>query len=272
VGRMTNLREVNLSGAMVTGAGLANLRSLQRLEQLSLPSSIAADDLIHLQAFNLKSFSFPQRSGDKELGYFAHMTNLQTVWTPTEMTDEGVKILAKLPELETLFMVGSTQVTGAGLAPLAALPKLQRIHLPQQIDDAGVRALSSFKSIRDLGLFDTRISDQALAHLAAMPGLQSVDLPEGITDAGIVHLQEIPGLKRVGFRRSAITAQGIAKLKSCRGLESINLIEVKLTDADIAALAQFTGIKQLMIQQFKLTTEQLQTLKQALPNCDVGNW
>jgi hypothetical protein len=152
------------------------------------------------------------------------------------------------------------------------MPALQDVHLPRSTTDEGMRALAGCKSLRVVTIHDAAITDGGLAALAALPALESVSLPAGVTDAGLLHVQRIAALKSVGFHGSNITAKGYALLRDCRRLETVSLVQVKLTDENVAALATLTRIKRLMLQQCQPTAEQVQTLKRALPNCDVGSW
>jgi Leucine-rich repeat (LRR) protein len=78
----------------------------------------------------------------------------------TQVTDEGLKCLATLPNLRGLNIEG-TRVSDRGLAHLSGLPHLKLLCLGKtQVTDAGLKQLSSLPELRVLYLRNTQTSGE----------------------------------------------------------------------------------------------------------------
>ena len=113
---LKELRELDLSESIVGNSGLESLAKLPKLEKLNL---------------------WGTRVGDAGMKYLATMTSLKTlnldrVGSPSDnvvLTDDGVKQLASLENLESLHL-GNAQIGKAAMESLAALKKLKRLDIP----------------------------------------------------------------------------------------------------------------------------------------------
>ena len=83
----------------------------------------------------------------------------------TQMTDAGLKEVAKMQKLERLY-VADTQITYAGLKEVAKLQRLKSLSLAfTQITDAGLKKLAKLKKSKFLSLFRTKVTDEDVAKL-----------------------------------------------------------------------------------------------------------
>jgi hypothetical protein len=140
------------------------------------------------------------------------------VINPGKFTGAGVAHLAKLPKLEN-FGCGGSSFTDAGMAAVARLPHLTDLriwHTP--VTDAGVACLTNttLRSLRLAPQFTPRITDAALPHIAAIKSLESLNLGEmKLTwDAGLKHLKSLPKLKKLELELVVISDADLAKLKA----------------------------------------------------------
>jgi hypothetical protein len=94
-------------------------------------------------------------------------------------------------QLVWLNLAGS-KVTDAGLAQVAALKNLQRLHLEKTgVGDDGVAHLKALAELRYLNLYGTKVGDKSLAALKGLKNLQSLFLWQtSVTDAGAEDLQK----------------------------------------------------------------------------------
>ncbi len=113
-----------------------------------------------------------------------------------EITDDDLKHLAALPDLEWLLLLGQKKVTGDGLKHLTKLPNLKHIDCAKTpIKGESLAHLSGMKQLVRLGLWDTAIDDAGLAHLKELPNLRYLFLTNAkIGDAGLKNLGEKPDL------------------------------------------------------------------------------
>jgi len=85
-----------------------------------------------------------------------------------------------------------TQVTDAGLKELATLTNLTTLYLGgTDVTDAGLKELAALKNLTTLDLFNTKVTDAGLKELAALKNLTSLYLGgTQVTDAGVKELQQ----------------------------------------------------------------------------------
>jgi hypothetical protein len=107
-------------------------------------------------------------------------------------TDADVALLRDAAPALVWLSLSRTQVTDAGLAPLASCRALRRLHLAQTgIGDAGLLHLRNLTELRFLNLFGTKVTDQGLAHLHGLRQLAKLFLWQtAVTDAGVAALQK----------------------------------------------------------------------------------
>ena len=115
------------------------------------------------------------------------------------MTNAGLKELAPLKQLQTLFL-GHTLVTDAGLKELAPLTQLQRL---------------------DLGI--TKVTDVGLKELAPLTQLQRLDLDDTGDRRGAEGTGPTQATSDAGSHRTKVTDAGLKELASVKQLQMLNL-------------------------------------------------
>jgi hypothetical protein len=112
-----------------------------------------------------------------------------------ELTDEGVRHLARLPALQHLDL-SATAITDRGLQVLRDLPALETFSLAgTRVTDEGVAYLAHCHELRHVNLSGTRTGDGALRALAGKRKLHDFASGNDVTDAGIPLLHELPVFK-----------------------------------------------------------------------------
>jgi len=133
----------------------------------------------------------------------------------TKVTDDDLKILGKLPNLENLDL-SKTRITSAGLAHLRGLKNLRVLSLwKTQVDDAGLEHLEGLTKLWQLSIDETRITDAGVAHLKGLTSLEEwLGLADTrITDDGVKYLTALTKLRHLNLRRTQVTPAGVATLK-----------------------------------------------------------
>jgi uncharacterized membrane protein len=128
--------------------------------------------------------------GDKELALLEPAA-AQIVWVDlgrTKVTDAGLATVAKMKNLEKLHLE-NTAVTDAGLANLAGLTKLEYLNLyGTKVTDAGIAKLAANKALKKLFVWQTGVTHDGAKKLeASVPGLM---VNVGLSKADIVKLNE----------------------------------------------------------------------------------
>ena len=112
----------------------------------------------------------------------------------TQITDAGVRHLARIPSLRYLDLTG-TSVTDDGLQVLRDLPELRTLSLAwNRVSEAGISVLARCDELEHVNLgSSTGIGDAAIRALAGKRNLR--DLRIALTDAGLPRLHELPAFK-----------------------------------------------------------------------------
>jgi uncharacterized membrane protein len=111
---------------------------------------------------------------------------------PSRVTDEALRALSRIAPQVVWLDLGGTKVTDAGLASIASLTNLTRLHLQRTaIGDAGLAHLAKLAHLEYLNVYGTKVSDEGLKRLAGVKTLRSLYV-----------------------WKTAVTAEGIASLKA----------------------------------------------------------
>jgi Leucine-rich repeat (LRR) protein len=164
------------------------------------------------------------------------------------------------------------------LTPLSQLVELKELELyDTRISDAGLAGLKKLIGVRTLMLYRTKIGDEGLAHLKDVRGLRWVEISYGsnkangssVTDAGLAHLKGMKGWVEVVDSGGAgltmggacITDAGLASLTGSSNLMSLDLQNNKLTDAGLAHLNNLWTLNRLNLSRTEVRGKGLVNFK-----------
>ena len=119
----------------------------------------------------------------------------------TEITDEGLKEVAKLQQLTSLNLRDNTKITNTGLKEVAKLEKLTWLHLSNTvITNADLKELAKLQKLKSLNLNSTQITDAGLKELAKLQKLELLFLNSTkVTKAGVAELKKaLPNCEILG--------------------------------------------------------------------------
>jgi hypothetical protein len=196
--------------------------------------------------------------------------------------DDGVRHLARLPQLKHLNLMGCG-ITDRGLEVLRRLPALETLVLTwTQITDAGAAHLAACENLRRVDLSGTQSGDGAIRALARKPKLHDFRSGNGVTDSGLPLLHDLPVFEkwqggevrmallspdaRPNFLmlRGPFSDRGMAQLVGLDGLFALNLgsDQLAITGAGIAPLVNLPNLGWLA---FEATNESMPYIA-ALPH------
>ena len=200
-------------------------------------------------------------------------------------TGEGVDdaVLAKMvkaaPALETLFINGST-ITDEGLTVLAKLPNLRHFglhHGPKGLKGKGLLALKgnqNFKSIEFGGM--QSIDDESVGYLAELPHLRAINIYHTLNTRASLPLlvKKNPLLEKFAlnphFDPTRFSAEDIATLAPLKNLSELSLNDMVLPyENGLSHLTALKGLKKVSIEWSIYTDEDLAKLKAALPGVEI---
>lgn len=98
------------------------------------------------------------------------------------------------------------EIGDTGISHLTNLVRLRNLYLwNTKITDSGLSYLAHLTSLEDLSLAYTKITDEGLSHLAGLTSLRDLDLADTqITAQGLMHLTHLPVLQRVSSSNTQI--------------------------------------------------------------------
>jgi hypothetical protein len=137
---------------------------------------------------------------DKGLESVADLTDLRelVLWWATAITDAGAAHLGRLPRLRMLD-ISLSRLTDEGVRPLAMLPELEELGLQGKFTDKSLLYLSRAGRLKSLRLSgdECEFGDEGLRHLERLKGLQRLHLQNAkVSEAARERLlRAIPGLQ-----------------------------------------------------------------------------
>lgn len=142
------------------------------------------------EQLRLGTVNAADKFGDKELALLAPV-GPQVLWVDlarTKVTDAGLATVAKMTNLERLHLE-NTGITDAGLDQLKGLSKLEYLNLyGTKVTDAGIAKLAANKALKKLFVWQTGATKEGAKKLeAAIPGLV---VNVGLSEADIAKLIE----------------------------------------------------------------------------------
>ena len=128
---------------------------------------------------------------------------------------EGKLTEADLGKVEMIIFSRNTQVTNEGLKELAKLQKLDSLYLDfTKITDESLKEVSRLQQLTHLGLSNTQITDACLDQVVKLQQLEKLYLNRTkISDAGIKQLAELQQLEWIYLSDTQVTKAGFAELK-----------------------------------------------------------
>jgi hypothetical protein len=136
-------------------------------------------------------------------------------------TDRLLERLRGVPELEELNL-HLTDVSDAGLEPLASLPRLKCLVVyggNPSVSDGGFTHITNIPSLECLKLVNTHVTDKSLPSLNNMSKLRTLVLYQEafrgatFTDAGLDHLKALRKLKRLELTGGWASVSAVNELR-----------------------------------------------------------
>ncbi|GIW97542.1 MAG: hypothetical protein KatS3mg111_0875 [Pirellulaceae bacterium] len=174
---LPDLAELYVAGTLVDDDAMEVVPHLGTLRKLRLAqTSVSATGLAQLTSLELQELDLSECSqvDDRAMGPVGQLSTLKrlNLWRDP-ITDEGVKALAGLTQLEWLNL-DNTQITDHALVYLQGMQHLHFLHLGSTaVSDAGMPQLYGLKELQDLKVTRTAVTEQGVAGVeAAIPGIR----------------------------------------------------------------------------------------------------
>lgn len=276
--------------AGVTDTGISYLKKLPRLRKLDLRHTSVTDAcLVHLQ--DVKTLEFlrlpEQHITDAGLRCMATWTELRELHVPRPRyvdpkmnkdyyTDEGVKALAGLTQMECL-LIGGFGVTDAGIGYLAGMHRLRELGLfgCDRVTAESLKTIGNLKNLETLDIDYARLTMSSLKPLNNLSRLKTLGLDKIVQDnsgldlSGLVNLRDLSlhlAAKQANGDVAAWQEQDIAAMGRLTNLRRLQISHTGIPDAAVMRhLTGLTHLERLSIGGNGCTDEAVAYLAQ-LPN------
>ena len=203
-------------------------------------------------------------------------------------TDDDMRLLRGLTNLERLTIPDASRVTDAGIGCLAELTKLKRLDLVNyRTTDEGLRCLGRLTSLEDLALTmrvdhpDQRTASpppraeaagsiaspcalKGLAQLSKLNKLRVLDLSfnKAVSDAWLWYIGQLSHLVYLDLSGTDVTSSGLMQLARLKKLESLDLSwNHSVGDDGLRAVGELTELESLDLSDTRITSVSLDALK-----------
>ncbi len=216
--------ELDLSGAWVSDADMAQVAQLRHLRKLDLSHTRITDSgLEHLKPLeNVTDLDcyyaeYLTEEGVAHLRNWKHLERLNLRGTKVTSKVLGFEQLSALPKLERLA-IGGNRLSGAALTMLKLLPSLVDLDVGgiQRVDsglwglpltDDNLERISELKQLRSLSLAGATLADRGVDK----PGHPEAERSEPLNLSKLVTLEN---LRRLDLSRLPVDAETLAPLRA----------------------------------------------------------
>jgi Leucine-rich repeat (LRR) protein len=185
----------------------------------------------------------------------------------SELQDAAFDLFAKQPDLETLLISNFRDLNDAMVAKLAGLKKLKNLRLKNSsiTDEATKIIAESFPTLANLDISsNTLLTDASLKEIAKLKELTELTLNYcNFSEFGMMSISELPKLATLDIRANMqIGNSGLNVLTALPSLKSLKHLSPAVDDAGLESLAAVKGLETLEIQDFNITDNAGQFIKQ----------
>ncbi len=195
---------------------------------------------------------------------------------PGDTALEKLSQLATFPDLKSLSLHYFSKATDAGLEQLAGLKNLESFSFRGNVPGHAFAKFEGWTNLKSIAFHGNGIDDEGLGHICErFPNLESLNLihARALTDASAVHLLKLKKLKSIILNGPKMTAawhgnlgsppatEAIAGAGSIPTLRQFAMDGHAFTDADLAAIAGVTQIKELSLSNLDLPDARLPQLQ-----------
>jgi len=148
----------------------------------------------------------------------------------------------------TAIRMDLSWVTDGDIAPLAALPTLERLDLAfTLVTDAGIEQLRGLRGVKDLSLQSAELlTDAAISHIRGWSGLRSLNLRgTDITDTSMEHIGGLTALQLLDVSYTQITNNGMEFLAALNQLEELSIGGNKVSGPGLHILKSLPRLRRL---------------------------
>ena len=238
------LRRVDLANCAITGDGLRHLGKLTALREVNLTLTPVADDALRhlagLTELRVLGLASTRCTGTG----FAHLEGLKKLESVnfhfTPLNDDGLRAIARVPVSGRLWFA-HTKFTDAGAAALSNLTLLKRCGIGSTDKASSGEAVAALVKLplEELALLDNQATDVGVTHAAKIATLRKLDVPHAptATDESLRSVSRMPALEEFTLGGAKVTDEGLMELAPSKSLKKLSIGGLKaVTPAGVERL------------------------------------
>ena len=249
---LKNLQTISLHGDGITDAGLAKLPELANVSAIHISGTQGTGAILKkVTGDKLRDFQSHHFDDDDFNLLHPFAESLKTLRLSGDLTDNGLKQIAKLRHLQTFSVSDCPKLTDKGFQILRELPHLRSIDLTKSnAGDLTIDAIADNNWLRELRLGSKFLTDRGIMRLSEMTGISQLRLVSDempITDKAFVHFWRMKNLYNVVLAAPNITGEAIGPMVECAKLDQITLSGKSVTDAGLECVAKLQHLRSATI-------------------------
>jgi hypothetical protein len=199
----------------------------------------------------------------KHADEFALLPGVTIVLNQTAVTDDGMRHLTQLKNLNKLYLIG----TAIGDDTLSSLEAHQRISMLElsntRVTDAGLVFVRSLPSLRHLSIANTDVTSGGLQHLTGLWNLDSLEV-DGVqaSGPGLDVLAELRLTKTLVLRGRLVDDTTVNNIARLSHVQHLTVYGPGVSDACIPALLRMESLRYITLVDTNVTDEGLAKLQQ----------
>ncbi len=229
---------IDLSGSLITDAGMAHLAKFTNLTALNLTDVGGVTDSGFAALAGLTQMRYLMLTnvpvGDEGVANLANMTQLQDLRLDgTKVTDAGIAQLNGLNELQKLVVKKNHMLDGSGFAWLKLHPMLTTLDVTEtEFGRQGFEHLENNRVITEFLARDCKATNDAVAHLKNCKALVKLDLGGNadLSDEAVSHISTLGNLEElhldVGAGLTPNCLRDMIKLRKLKLLDLSNITNI----------------------------------------------
>jgi len=272
---LKQIESVSVISAMESGAITVDLRGLENhreitdlfLDQCELDEYAIAQIVRckNLTTLTISHCRIKDSDGLRKLAELPALRDL--ILEGTSLSDSDPSWIEKCETIE-LLDISNTSASGAILATLSKLPRLEALHMTG-LDMVEAKLLGQIDQLTSLSLDATNFGDQHVPFLLKLENLSFLDVSHSkLSSQGVRAMCELPSLAYLTVRGLEIDSV-ISNIAAVPTLTDLDARHTDLTDEGLRKLESAKGLLSLDVEGTNVTEAAFDRFLTVLPACSI---
>jgi Leucine-rich repeat (LRR) protein len=188
----------------------------------------------------------------------------------SKVTDDGLKNLNQLPNLQYLILNENTNLRGTGFANFTGNKTLKTLMLRGcPISDEGVQSIAKIESLVSLNLAVSKVTNKALKSVDKLDNLESLWLTKtAIDNTGLKYIKG-PSLRALLVGDTSIDDEAVKTIAGLPKLAWLDISGTKVTDNCVDDLLKINGLQILDIRRTRISVRGVNTIRNRFPKASI---